>query len=147
MLASPDEMPEAFAAAWAARDAGALAALFAEDADFVNVVGIWWETRTAIETAHAYGLGTFFRDSRLGVGRVKCRMLGPGAAVVHARFHLTGQTGRDGSAAGARHTLAMFVMERVAGGWLCVAAQNGEILHGAETFEATDAGPVPRDYR
>jgi uncharacterized protein (TIGR02246 family) len=99
-LPAPEDMPRAFAAAWMARDAGALAALFAEDADFVNVVGIWWEDRAAIHKAHHYGLTTFFRDSRLTVGRVKLRMLAPRAAVVHARMILTGQRAADGTEAG-----------------------------------------------
>ncbi len=43
--ATPEEFPRAFAAAWMARDAVALAALFAADADFVNVAGLWWEDR------------------------------------------------------------------------------------------------------
>jgi hypothetical protein len=75
-LTAPEEMPHAFARAWMARDAAALAALFAPDADFVNVVGIWWEDRTAIEAAHRYGLETFFAQSRLVAGRIKTRALG-----------------------------------------------------------------------
>ena len=98
-LDEPADMPRAFATAWMARDATALAALFAEDADFVNVVGIWWEDRAAIRKAHHYGLTTFFRASRLTVGRVKLRDLGT-SAVVHARMILSGQIAPDGTEAG-----------------------------------------------
>ncbi len=56
ILANPQDMPRAFADAWAARDAAALAALFAPDPDFVNITGIWWQDRDAIEKAHDYGL-------------------------------------------------------------------------------------------
>jgi uncharacterized protein (TIGR02246 family) len=140
-------MPRAFAAAWMARDAGALAALFAEDADFVNVVGIWWEDRAAIHKAHHYGLTTFFRDSRLTVGRVKLRPLAPGAAVVHARMILTGQRAADGTEAGPRHTILTFVMAEGPDGWLCVAAQNTDIVPGRETFERRGDDLIPRDYR
>ncbi|MBD3678980.1 MAG: SgcJ/EcaC family oxidoreductase [Rhodobacteraceae bacterium] len=140
-------MPHAFARAWAARDAGALAALFAEDADFVNVVGLWWHDRAAIEKAHAYGLSTFFRNSVLKPGRVKLRMLGPDAAVVQCRFTLTGQIAPDGSEAGARRTVLSFVMQRREDGWICVSAQNTDIVPGAETHLATDVGLEPKDYR
>ena len=146
-LPAPDEMPRAFAAAWMARDADALAALFAEDADFVNVVGLWWEDRAAIRTAHHYGLTTFFRDSRLSVGRVKLRALGPDAAVVHARMILIGQRAPDGAEAGARHTILSFVMERGEAGWLCVSAQNTDIVPGRETHERKGDDLIPRDYR
>ncbi len=140
-------MPAAFAAAWAARDAGALAALFAEDADFVNVVGIWWEDRAAIERAHAYGLATFFAESRLSVGRVKTRRLAAEVAIVQARFRLTGQRAPDGSTAGPRSTILTFVLARRGPGWLCVAAQNTDVVPGAETHVAGTEGLTAQDYR
>ena len=146
-LDSPSDMPRAFAEAWMAQDAGALSRLFAEDADFVNVVGIWWEDREAIRKSHHYGLTTFFRTSRLTVGRVKLRMVGPDAAVVHARMILTGQLSPDGAEAGTRLTILTFVMARHEAGWLCVSAQNTDIVPGRETFERTGDDLVPRDYR
>jgi uncharacterized protein (TIGR02246 family) len=146
-VAAPDDMPRAFAAAWMARNADALADLFAEDADFVNVVGIWWEDRVAIRKAHHYGLTTFFRDSRLTVGRVKLREVAPGAAVVHARMILKGQRAPDGTEAGARHTILTFVMAERPDGWICVAAQNTDIVPGRETFERSGDALISRDYR
>jgi uncharacterized protein (TIGR02246 family) len=146
-LAAPEDMPEAFRAAWMARDAGALAALFAEDADFVNVVGLWWRDREAIRAAHHYGLTTFFRESELRFGRVAVRRIGADAAVVHARATLTGQIGREGGTAGTRRTVLSFVMAREGAGWVCVSAQNTDIVPGQETFEATEEGLVARDYR
>lgn len=139
-------MPHAFAAAWAARDAAALAGLFAADADFVNVVGLWWHDRTAIERAHHYGLTTFFRDSTLRVGRVRLRELGD-TAVVQARMHLSGQIAPDGGIAEARTNILTFVMHRAEDGWTCVTAQNTDVMPGAETQVATPDGLTPRDYR
>ena len=146
-LDAPDAMPKAFARAWADRDAPALAALFAEDADFVNVVGIWWEDRTAIARAHGYALQSFFSRSRLTVGRVKLRALGADHAVVHARFRLTGQLAPDGSEADPRSTILSFVLAREADGWLAVSAQNTDIVPGAETFRAAGGRLAPEDYR
>ena len=146
MVPDPDAFVPAFAAAWAARDGAALAALFAPDADFVNVVGIWWEDRAAIERAHAYALGSFFAGTRLVPGRVKVRDLG-GVAVVHARIALTGQRAPDGSRAGARTTILTFVLHRAEGGWQAVSAQNTDVVPGAETMVAGADGLAPRDYR
>lgn len=147
MLDRPEEMPDAFARAWMARDAASLAALFAEDADFVNVVGLWWEDRKRIERAHDYALKSFFSESRLVVGRTKVRRIGEDTAVVHARMILSGQIGRDGGRAERRNTILIFVMARRADGWVCTAAQNTDIVPGAETFEAGDGTLTPRDYR
>ena len=146
IVAAPEGFPQAFVAAWMARDGAALAALFAEDADFVNVVGIWWEDRPAIERAHAYALGSFFAQTRLSAGRVKVRMLGDSTAVVHCRFHLAGQRAPDGSEAAARSTIIIFVLERRAAGWQAVAAQNTDIVPGAET-QLNSGGLKPADYR
>lgn len=92
-LPAPGDMPAAFAAAWMARDPDALAALFEEDAAFVNVVGLWWHDRAAIRKAHAYGLDVLFPDSTLSVGRTTEKRLSNAVSVVHARMRLTGQTG------------------------------------------------------
>jgi uncharacterized protein (TIGR02246 family) len=52
--AEPEELVERFARAWNKGDAGGIASLFTSDADFVNVVGLWWRSREEIERAHAY---------------------------------------------------------------------------------------------
>ena len=49
----PDTVPSLFVEAWNRRDPGALASLFDEDAEFVNVTGLWWHDRASIRTAHA----------------------------------------------------------------------------------------------
>ena len=143
---TPGAIPEAFREAWMARDAARLAALFAEDADFVNVTGIRWRTRADIEKAHAYALGSFFSETDLRIGRVDVRRLGD-IAIVHARMILTGQKAPDGTEAGTRRTQIVFVAERRGTGWTCLAAQNTEVVPGAETFEATEGGLAARDYR
>ncbi|WP_050929539.1 SgcJ/EcaC family oxidoreductase [Aestuariivita boseongensis] len=145
-VASPEGFPQAFTDAWMARDGAALAGLFAEDADFINVVGIWWEDRAAIARAHSYALESFFAKTRLVPGRVKTRMLGQDAAVVQCRFRLSGQIAPDGSEAGARSTIITFVLERVEAGWQAVSAQNTDIVPGAET-QLNDKALRPADYR
>jgi uncharacterized protein (TIGR02246 family) len=129
-----------------ARDAAALASLFVEDADFVNVTGLWWHNRQAIEKAHHYGLTTFFRDSTLTAGRVHIRDLG-GVAVVQTRMHLSGQLAPDGTIAGDRQTVFTFVLQRQPEGWLIVTAQNTDIAPGKETHLVTGGNMRAVDYR
>lgn len=144
--ATPEAFPRAFAAAWMARDAAALAALFAADADFVNVAGLWWEDRAGIERAHRRALQTFFADTRLVTGRTKVRPLGPGLALVHQRFILAGQRMPDGTTAGQRNTILVFVIRDTGAGWEAVAAQNTDTVPGAETLAAGPAGLAPARY-
>ena len=136
-----------FVTAWHARDGHALAALFAEDADFVNVVGIWWEDRAAIERAHQYALDSFFAETRLAPGRRKLRPLGPDRLLLHQRVRLSGQRAPDGSEAGGRSTIFSFVLERRGTDWLAISAQNTDIVPDAETHVADDCKLTARDYR
>ncbi|MEM9011461.1 MAG: SgcJ/EcaC family oxidoreductase [Pseudomonadota bacterium] len=145
--ARPEDFPAAFAAAWMARDAASLAALFAEDADFVNVVGIWWRNRAAIEKAHHYALTSFFAETDLVPGLVRVRPLGADHTIVHCRMLLKGQSAPDGSPAGDRRTVLIFVLARTDAGWQAVAAQNTDVVPGAETYVAGESTLTPQDYR
>lgn len=143
----PEYIPRLFVEAWNTRRADEIAALFEENADFVNVVGIWWESSTAIYEAHEYGLRVIFKDSMLRLGKVKVKLLGSDHAVVHARMRLSGQTSH-GVAAGVRQNLFIFVARRHGNRWLCVSAQNTDIVPGAEThIRNEDNKLVPVDYR
>lgn len=141
-------MPAAFAAAWNARDPDALAALFEADAEFVNVVGLWWHDRAAIRRAHAYGLEVIFPESTLRVVRSREKPLAEAVAVVVAMFALTGQSRLGVAEAGERRTVMTFVMRRGAGGWRCASAHNTDVEPGAETHLRTEAGVLrAADYR
>ncbi|MDQ2670689.1 MAG: SgcJ/EcaC family oxidoreductase, partial [Gemmatimonadota bacterium] len=113
MIGEPGRIPAAFAAAWNARDADALAALFDEDAEFVNVVGLWWHDREAIRRAHAYGLTRIFAHSTLRIGATRVKFLGTEVAVVHARMYLEGQSPvPEVSSPGPRMNIFTFVAHR-----------------------------------
>lgn len=145
----PEALAHAFAEAWSRGDAAALAALFDEEASFINVVGLWWNSRVEIERAHAYGLARIFPGSTLRVVRTRTRALGPDVAVVVARMRLEGQAPvGDVAAPGPRTTVFTFVVRRTAEGWRCAAAHNTDVVPGAETHIRDEAGRLhPADYR
>ena len=148
-LSAPSDVAGAFARAWNARDADALADLFEPDAEFVNVVGLWWHSREAIRRAHAYGLAEIFPDSTLRVIRTREKALAPDVALVHALFGLVGQT-PHGSVRqpGERRTVMSFVMRSGPTGWRCASAHNTDVVPGAETHVRDDDGTLrSADYR
>ena len=149
LLDAPESMPHAFASAWNARDADALADLFEADAEFVNVVGLWWHTREAIRAAHAYGLEVIFPDSTLRVVRTRQKSLAPNIELVHAVFGLVGQTAQGSTRQPEeRRTVMSFVMRRGPSGWRCAAAHNTDVVAGAETHIRDEDGTLrPADYR
>ncbi len=146
---APEQMPHEFADAWNKKDANQLSELFAKDADFVNVVGLWWHDRESIRKAHDYGLRVIFNESSLRVGRTKKRMLSEDFAVIHARMTLNGQSALASHETPAkRQNLFTFVMGRQASGWICLAAHNTDIVPGKETNLADENGELtPVDYR
>lgn len=144
---TPDEIPLRFKEAWNARNAEWIAQLFEDEADFVNVVGIWWEKKDDIREAHDYGLKVIFHQSTLKLGKVKVKMLAEDIAVIHARMRLSGQT-LKGSPTGIRQNLFLFVVRKSGDRWICVSAQNTDIVAGAETNMRDEQGNlVPIDYR
>lgn len=147
MVVVPEQIADRFAEAWNERNAAGIAELFADDADFVNVVGLWWENREDIRRAHDYGLRTFFRDASMSVRRTKVRRLGEDLAIVHARWRLTGQTTTGGGQADVRWGILVFVAERCENDWIAVTAQNTDIVPGSESIAAEGDARRAVSYR
>lgn len=143
MFAEPRDVAEGFRAAWNRASAEDLTAVFAEDADFVNVVGFWWRGHRQIRHNHAIGFRDMFPDTEMVYEKTRVRMLSGGHAVVHARWRMNGQALPDaaGQRAGVRRGVFTFVVSRFAdAGWLAVAAHNTDIVPGAQTHLADDQG-------
>lgn len=147
ILHEPTDIAHGFVEAWNDKDADALAELFTEDADFVNVVALWWEDRRNIRRAHARGFRVMFGSSEMALTRTKLRLLGPDAAVVHAQWEMSGQVAPDGEPVDPRTGLFTFVTVRDGAlGWRAVAAQNTDHIADAETIVIDDGAARPTSY-
>jgi uncharacterized protein (TIGR02246 family) len=137
----PGQIPSLFAGAWNRRDPDSLASLFEDDAEFVNVTGLWWHDRPSIRNAHAYGLEHIFNASTLTVDETRVKQLSPDIAVVHARTTLSGQApiGKIRQP-GTRTSVFSFVARRVGERWLCASAQNTDVVPNMETNIVDDEG-------
>lgn len=146
---TPEDVPKLFVEYWNQRRPNLMAALFEEDADFINVVGLWWNNRQDIYKAHDYGLKVIFKDSVLSIIQLKTKMLSDTSAVVHAKMKLEGQTPVAGEKGGTRKTMFSFIVRKDDKGiWWAVSAQNTDIVGGAETYIRTEDGRLkPVDYR
>lgn len=128
-----------FAQSWNNHDMDAFGRLFATDADFVNVAGVWWKGRQDIQMQHAYAHGTIpedtkgfenlrklygiFKSSTVRFTQVDVRFLRKDVAVAHASSELLG----DARTQNPRYGILTFVLTRQDGNWLIAAAQNTEI--------------------
>jgi uncharacterized protein (TIGR02246 family) len=117
-----------FVQAWNRHDMPAFAALFAEDAEFVNAIGLQWHGRAQIETAQAHNHATIFRESHLDRVRVRQRFLTPEVAVVHATWDLAGQRRRDGQAVPPRTGVITLVLTKNDGTWAIAVFQNTDVV-------------------
>ena len=136
-----EDIPSLFVQAWNTRNADALASLFDDDAEFVNVTGLWWHDRDAIRTAHAYGLDRIFNKSTLSINEIRVKQLSDGLAVVHAQMTLSGQTPIGNiKEPGSRSTILSFVVHRADGEWRCASAQNTDVIRGMETNVLSEDG-------
>ena len=115
---------DTFVRAWNAHDMKALAELFTEDADFVNVAGMWWKGRAHIQTMHERSHAAKFKDTMLVETNTTVRMLRPDVAVLHFKWELSGELNPDGKPAITRHGVMHIVAVKQANGWRIVSAQN-----------------------
>ena len=136
----PKRIAEIWVEAWNHRDPEKLASLFDEDAEFINVTGLWWHNRASILEAHDYGLTVIFSESMLTLARVKVKWLSDDIAIVYAKMRLTGQIPTEEIAdPGVRRNIFSFVVHRTPGRWSCASAHNTDVVPGTET-NIIDAG-------
>ena len=140
----PKDLPFRFAEAWNVYNPDGIADLFTEDADFVNVTGKWWDNKTDIWKAHDFGLRVIFQNSKIEILKVKVKNISDDVAVIHCRLRVLGQTKNNmESETGIRETMFLFVAKRQHNNeWLCVSAQNTDIVFGMQTNIRDESGQL-----
>ncbi|HEY3339078.1 MAG TPA: SgcJ/EcaC family oxidoreductase [Propionicimonas sp.] len=147
-IKAPLDIASKFTKAWNAGDAKAISELFAEDADFVNVVGLWWTSRRSIRRALKRGFAEWFAGSTFSVEKLSQRLLGSDAAVIIARWRIEGQRDPAGEVvAEARRGLATVAMQQLDDGtWLCVSCHFTDIAAAADTNLMVAGVVTPTSY-
>jgi uncharacterized protein (TIGR02246 family) len=120
---TPEDFPRAFATAFSAQDAAALAALMEEGADLITPTGQHAEGRPAIEAALASEFAGVFRNARLVKGKLRLRALGPGAALITQRYVVTGAQNESGADLPRCALVLTATVAATPSGWLALAAQ------------------------
>ena len=104
------------------------ASLFTEDAQFVNVIGLWWHSRAEIQKAHEALHATRMRMSHLVASESVVHLLSPEVAVLLQQWQLTGDTGIDGVTLPMRRGVMSLVTVKAGGQWHIASAQNTDIV-------------------
>jgi uncharacterized protein (TIGR02246 family) len=122
-LSQPAELPRTLAALWGARDARALAQLFAEDGEFLSLTGGAAQGRGPIAELLAGEFAGALQRARLVTGRCRLRPVGETATVLMQRFVLSGLVDPEGGDAGRIGAVFCATLERSPQGWQIVTAQ------------------------
>jgi uncharacterized protein (TIGR02246 family) len=107
--------------AWNAWDGAAFAAPFADDADFVNVLGMHARGRDAIAAGHDGIFRGIYAESRVRYTVEAARLLAPGVALARLHASLTVPAGPMEGTHDGRITL---VLMHDGGEWRIAAFQN-----------------------
>jgi uncharacterized protein (TIGR02246 family) len=118
----------AFQEAWNQHDMEKLASLFADDADFVNVLGMRWVGRSAIKDAHVQTHNTIFKNSRLTTDETVVRFLKPDVAVTRSFWSLVGHTTPTGEPGQPRKGIVTNVIVKQNEKWQIIVTQNTDIM-------------------
>jgi uncharacterized protein (TIGR02246 family) len=117
-----------FQAAWNRHDMEALAALMAEDVDYVTVVGAreWEKGREEFKRRHAEVHQTMFKDSVLTIKETHVKFIRPDIAIVHVLWETKGDAVPDRKPGEQRAGIFTWVVEKRSGKWFIIASQNTE---------------------
>jgi uncharacterized protein (TIGR02246 family) len=124
------EMVYQLEAAWNAADGAGFAEMFAEDADFIHILGGYYSGRAAIEAGHRMIFGTIYKGSTVRYSVEKIRFLRPDVAIVYLRQFLQFFEGGAASELEARPTI---VAEQRDEKWQIVNLQNTRISEVGST--------------
>lgn len=124
-----DNVINAIVESWNTHDMKLHAAQFTDDADFVNVLGMYWKGRAEIEQHHAAIHSTIFRNSKLRILEHSVRELSDTVALAHVRWEMTGHDAIPGvNFTEVRRGIGTVVLVEQGGQWLISAFQNTDIV-------------------
>ncbi|WP_460576253.1 SgcJ/EcaC family oxidoreductase [Hymenobacter coalescens] len=127
------QVSEGLVEAWNKHDLNLYFAHFAPEAQWVNVVGMWWHNAAE----HRYALGIFmqmmFNKTTHTTRRTEVRMLRPDLALVRSQWQLDGWVMPDGKDMSDFSTgVLTLIMEKRQGRWLVIDGHNTSIDNQAQ---------------
>jgi uncharacterized protein (TIGR02246 family) len=106
---------------WNVYDSVSIAALFVEDANFIQIYGGQLDGRTAIEAAHRHIFDTIYKGSRATFTLRNIRFVRPDVAIVFARAHVKFKEGNE------IETRPTLIVAKEQSKWHVMAFQNTKI--------------------
>lgn len=114
---TPESFAKDFAAAFGAQNARALAGMLAEEAGVVSLTGGVAESRAEAEALFAAEFAGTLARARLVTGKARLMPIGPGGAVLHQRYVVTGLADEAGQDLPRLGAMLVAVLLARAEGW------------------------------
>lgn len=124
-----------FEVGWNRHDMEVLFQAFAPDAEWVNVVGMWWRGLADVKRATDAYHKTFFANTPLTIDQLHVRLITADAAVAVVRWDKGRFLPPDGQLRPAGHDMMSIVLVKREGRWLIVAGHNTTIDEDAAPFD------------
>ncbi|MBC7796409.1 MAG: SgcJ/EcaC family oxidoreductase [Pyrinomonadaceae bacterium] len=119
----------AFIESWNLKNIEKFGALFAENADFVGVTGLWTIGRETIIKRHLEGFGNMQSKSRLEIIKTEIKFLSEVIGIAHSNWKMSGQQSIDGMELSDKKGVWTVVLQKqVSENWLIIALHNSNIV-------------------
>lgn len=117
------------------RDMKAYRDQFWDDADWINVMGMYWHGKENVSTAHEVYMSSVFKDGGYSLTDMSVRGVAPDVAVVVATEHTIDQTSPGGNKIPAGENRLSFVLVKRDGQWKIVLGHNTPVEPRAKPFD------------
>jgi uncharacterized protein (TIGR02246 family)/steroid delta-isomerase-like uncharacterized protein len=123
-----------FEAGWNRHDMDAMFEAFTPDAEWVNVVGMWWRGLAEIKRAHGVYHDTFFANTPLHLEQLRVRLVGDATAIAIVEWKKGPFLPPDGRLRPPSRDIMSFVFVERDGRWLIAGGHNTTIDEEALKF-------------
>lgn len=113
--------------AWNTHDMKAMGALFCEDAEFINVVGMHWRGRADIVAAHEAFHKIMFKDVGIKTDGIALRALEADVAIAVVTYTMDASTTPNGQVIPKHQNKLSYVFTKRSGKWKIAHGQNVRI--------------------
>lgn len=110
--------------AWNAHDMKAFGKLLREDAEWINIVGMHWRGRAAVEGAHAAFHATMFKNHRIKTDDIHIRSLSNNIVIAVVTTTNDAFTTPGGQVMSKAQNRQSYVLTKEPTGWMIVHCEN-----------------------
>jgi uncharacterized protein (TIGR02246 family) len=129
------QVAAAYEQAWNKHDMGALASLFTDDAEWVNIVGMWWRGLPEVKWGHQWIHEKLFQNTAIHIDSCSVRLLTLETAASVVTWSKGSFVTPDGKQVPeGKDRMSLFLVKR-AGRWLIVSGHNTTINAEAQQYD------------